>query len=294
MSRLSAALRRIRAAWAAPSTAVPAACASPPPPSPVAGQRVAGRVQCIQLDGYRMYVDLADELVGATIAAGAYEPHVTKAIAEALRSGNTFVDLGANIGYYSLLAAAVVGPGGSVIGFEARPDNVFLARLSVRENGFRNVTLHNLAVADRDSTLRMHAPEHTSLSKVVDSSVTPEAGFVCIPAVALDDALAGTDRVDVLKMDIDGGEVRALQGMRGLLARCRPKLFFEFAPFTLRELGRCDPASLIEPILELGYRLQAIPPTGQPIPLATAAEVVAYQESLGHPQIHVDLVGSCG
>lgn len=291
MSRLSTALRQRRQAWAAPNR----------PASPirwplrfVTDRQVAGRMRCVQLAGYRMYVDLADELVGANIARGAYEPHVTRAIAQTLRSGDTFVDLGANIGYYSLMAAALVGPSGSVIGFEARPDNVFLARLSVRENGFRNVTLHNTAVADRNSTLRMHAPEHTSLSKVVDWSVAMEESFVCIPAVALDDALRDTDRVDVLKMDIDGGEVRALEGMRGLLARCRPKLFFEYAPFTLRNLGHCEPTSLIEPLLELGYRLQAIPSTGPLVPLATAAEVAAYQMSFGQPQIHVDLFGSCG
>lgn len=169
-----------------------------------------------------------------------------------------------------------------------------MARLSVRENGFRNVTLHNLAVAGHESTLKMHAPEHTSLSRVVDSSVAMEEGFVSIPAVALDDALAGTARVDVLKMDIDGGEVRALRGMRGLLTRCQPKLFFEFSPFVLRELGRREPAVLIESILELGYRLRAIPPDGGLVPLANATEVVAYQESLGNPKIHVDLFGSFG
>ena len=194
MSQLSVAVRRLRQR----RRAGPAGRDCPPP-------RITGRVQCIRLPEYSLYVDMTDELVGACIARGGYEPHVTRAIAAALRPGDTFVDLGSNIGYYSLLAAAVVGPSGSVIGFEARPDNVHLARLSVRENGFRNVTLHNLAVSDRNSTLTMYAPEHTSLSKVV----------------------AGTA------------------------------------------------------------------PVGEPFPFATAGEVVAYQQSLGDPRIHVDLVGRC-
>lgn len=255
--------------------------------------RVAGRLRCIQLDGYRMYVDLTDELVGAAIAGGHYEPHVTRAISSTLQPGDTFVDLGANIGYYSLLAAAIVGPGGRVIGFEARPDNVWLARLSVRENGFRNVTLHNLAVADRATQLQMHAPDHTSLSKVVDESAEITEDFVAIPAVALDDALADLARVDVIKMDIDGGEVRALRGMCGLLERCRPKLFFEYAPFTLHELGRCAPRTLLEEVLALGYRLYAVPQIGGLIPFETVDQIVAYQASLEIPRAHIDLFGSC-
>lgn len=305
MSRLSAALRRLsqlrRAGPAGPAEPAGRDCPPPtdgpaqqPPPShPAEPPRVAGRVQCIQLPDYRIYVDMTDELVGACIARGGYEPHVTRAIATALRPGDTFVDLGSNIGYYSLLAATLVGSSGSVIGFEARPDNVHLARLSVRENGFRNVTLHNLAVSDRNSTLKMYAPEHTSLSKVVAGTAALDDDYVSIPAVALDDVLADVERVDLLKMDIDGGEARALAGMSRLLARCRPTLFFEFAPFTLRELGLCEPEAVLAQVLGMGYRLAVIPPAGEPLPFATAGEVVAYQQSLGDPRIHVDLVGRC-
>ena len=282
MSRLSVAIRRMRRKTPAP-----------PAPGPVGLPRVPGRVQCMQLGDYRMYVDITDDLVGAVIARGGFEPHVTRAIANTLRPGDTFLDLGANIGYFSLLAASRVGPTGHVIGFEARPDNVSLARLSVRENGFRNVTLHNLAVSERDSQLRMHAPDHTSLSEVVDGSVEGTEHFVVIQAVALDDALAALPRLDVVKMDIDGGELRAVRGMRGVLRRHRPKLFFEFAPYVLRELGRCNPTLVLEEILALGYRLSGLSPEGGMIPFATASDVVTHQESLGDPKIHLDLLAAC-
>lgn len=279
MSRLSVAVRRMRGKRPAP-----------PAPVPVGLPRVAGRIQCVQLGGYRMYVDTTDDLVGAVIARGAFEPHVTQAITNTLRPGDTFLDLGANIGYFSLLASSLVGPTGHVVGFEARPDNVSLARLSIRENGFRNVTLHNLAVAEQDSQLKMYAPDHTSLSQVVDRSVEGAEHFVVIQAVALDDALAGLPRLDVVKMDIDGGELRAVRGMRGVLRRHRPKLFFEFAPYVLRELGRCDPKLLLEEILDLGYRLSGLGSRGGTIPFATAGDVVAYQESLSDPRMHLDLL----
>lgn len=281
MSRLTALFRRMMFAPAAVS----------PEPCPQVTRVISGRVCCVQLDGYRMYVDMTDELVGAEIAKGLYEQHVTRAITAALGPGATFLDLGANIGYYSLLAASLVGPGGQVIGFEARPDNVAMAQLSIRENGFRNVRLHALAVADEDTTLKMLAPDHTSLSEVVDAAAVTTDEYVAIPTVALDAMLADLERVDVVKMDIDGGELRALRGMQQLLRRYRPTLFFEFSPYTLRRFGACEPEALLAEVVATGYRLQAIPASGEPVPLAAIGDVVAYQKSLGNPLAHVDLVG---
>ncbi len=230
--------------------------------------------------------------MGANIAAGVYEPHVTAAIRRVLRPGDTFVDLGVNVGYFSLMAATLVGREGRVIGFEARPDNVTLANLSARENGFENVTISNLAVAEKKKTLKMSAPEHTSLSVVVDSSRQDcQAGFVEIQAVAVDEVLGGLADIDVVKMDIDGGELQAVQGMRATLRRCQPILFFEFSPFTLQEYGQSKPEELITEIQSLGYQIFALTEHSALIPMSGYAEIEALRELLGGGTMHVDLVG---
>src|SRR5262249_6754035 len=83
------------------------------------------RYRCVSVGGFRLYVDVKDPLIGACFAAGApYERHLTAALRAALRPGDTFLDLGANMGYYTMLAASRVGPGGRVIAFEPRHDNV--------------------------------------------------------------------------------------------------------------------------------------------------------------------------
>ena len=261
---------------------------------PVA-QKHAQRIQCVRSHGFRIYVDRRDRLVGNNIAKGVYEPHVTAAIRRVLRPGDTFVDLGANVGYFSLMAATLVGRMGHVIGFEARPDNVALAKRSVRKNGFENVTIHSLAVAEKEKVLKMAAPEHTSLSVVVDASRADcQDGFVEIRAVAVDDMLGGLADVDVVKMDIDGGELQAVQGMRETLRRCRPILFFEFSPFTLEAYGQIKPEELITEIQSLGYQIFALTWESTPIPLAGYAEVEAFRELLGGGKMHVDLVGVLG
>ena len=255
----------------------------------------AERIQCVQSHGFRIYVDLQDRLVGANIAAGVYEPHVTAAIRRVLRPGDTFVDLGVNVGYFSLMAATLVGRTGRVIGFEARPDNVELANRSARENGFENVTIRSLAVAEKKKVLKMSAPDHTSLSVVVDSSRTDcQTGFVEIQAVAVDEVLGDLADVDVVKMDIDGGELQAVQGMRATLRRCQPILFFEFSPFTLEEYGQTKPADLISEIQSLGYQIFALTQQIAPIPMSGYAEIEAFRELMGGGTMHVDLVGMLG
>jgi len=281
MSKLSSALRSLFAN--AKKTA------EPPQPLPTEG------IQCVQADGFRIYVDLQDEFVGAAIAKGVYEPHVTAAIRRVLRPGDTFVDLGVNVGYFSLLAASLVGRAGNVIGFEARPDNASLARQSARENGFENITIHSLAVAEKEKVLKMLAPNHTSLSVVVDASRADcQSGFVEIRAVAVDDMLEGVADVDVIKMDIDGGEFQAVQGMIATLRRWKPILFFEFCPFTLDEYGQTKPEELIREIQSLGYQIFALTWGNAPIPMAGYAEIDAFRELMGGGTMHVDLVGVLG
>lgn len=261
------------------------------PPQPLPSQRI----QCVQSHGFRIYVDLQDQLVGAAIAAGVYEPHVTAAIRRVLRPGDTFVDLGVNVGYFSLLASSLVGRTGNVIGFEARPDNVSLAKQSARENGFENMTIHGLAVAEKEKVLKMLAPDHTSLSVVVDASRADcQSGFVEIRAVAVDDMLGGLEDVDVIKMDIDGGEFQAVQGMKATLRRWKPILFFEFSPFTLEEYGQTKPEELIAEIQSLGYQIFALTRENAPIPMAGYAEIEGFRELLGGGTMHVDLVGVLG
>src|SRR5262250_1998178 len=113
----------------------------------------------LRLPDFKIYVRLDDWAIGARIAVRrTHEPHVTRVMCALLQPGAVMVDIGANIGYYTLLAAARVGSTGKVIAFEPSIDNCALLHKSLQANRFENVVLHNVAVADTASVVgfRMH------------------------------------------------------------------------------------------------------------------------------------------
>lgn len=251
------------------------------------------RYRCVSAGGFRLYVDMRDAMIGSSIASGApYEAHLAAVLRKALRPGDTFLDLGANIGYFTMLAASLVGPSGRVIAFEPRHDNVALLRLSARENGFGCVEVHPLAAAEREQAFKYYPHPDNSLSHVVEEARLGSGTSHAVRAVALDEALAGLPRLDVVKMDIDGNEPRALAGMRGLLTRHHPLLFFELAPSCLEQVSRADPEALLEEIRRLGYELRTLGLDGYASPPQTAQEVLAAYRRSG--STHIDLVAYPG
>lgn len=220
----------------------------------------------VELPEFKMNVRLNDNFIGAMIAREKrYEPHVTHVLRSVLSPGHTFVDVGANIGYFSLLAASLVGSAGRVIAFEPNPANCELLRRSATANGFEKVIdLHPVAVAEQNQQLHFATAGIDSNGRVVNPA---EAAAEVVPlptveAVALDDALASCDRVDVIKLDVEGAEARAWRGMQAIVHRHHPVLIFEFSPVLLRQTSEVDPAAFLAEV-QSGYDLWIISPEGE-------------------------------
>lgn len=171
-----------------------------------------------------------DQFMDRSVYFHAFEPCVARALLGQLHAGDTFIDVGANIGYYTLAAARIVGPTGRVISFEPQP-RIF-ARLCehVQMNGLGNVTCHPWALADQDGELQLHVPPaevgfgHASLAKQDWAA----AECVPVPVRRLDDLLLPSlERLDVIKLDAEGAELAILQGARQLLHRFHPHLVVE-------------------------------------------------------------------
>lgn len=220
----------------------------------------------VELPGFKMYVRLNDNFIGAVIARDKqYEAHVTRVLGEQLSHGSTFIDVGANIGYFSLLAASIVGPAGRVIAFEPDQANCDLLRASMAANNFEKVIeLQPFAVAEARQRLRFTPPGIDSNGRVVNTAELANGGdtLVTVEAVALDELLADIDRVDVIKLDIEGAEARAWRGMQNLVQRHRPKVLFEFSPILLRQTSQIDPAAFLAEVEKAGYELFIITPEG--------------------------------
>jgi FkbM family methyltransferase len=182
------------------------------------------------LTGWRMCLDLQAE---KDYWLGTYEPDLQTAILDWVKPGMKTYDLGANVGYVSLLMAKQVGLEGQVTSFEPLPANIarFQQNLALNQSRVR-VTLVQAAVVEADRLVTFLTGRSAAMGKVAGVPGRDQAAYaaeVQVTGVALDTYLAevGGQPPDVIKIDIEGGEVLALPGMRGLLRNSPPLIFLE-------------------------------------------------------------------
>jgi FkbM family methyltransferase len=248
-------------------------------------QRRRGLVAPVVCDGFTVFARPGDLEVGAELGRSReYEPHVTTELLGLLRPSQVVVDVGANIGYFTMLAASRIGPSGRVIAFEPNPDNCALIRNGIEANGFVNVDLHAYGVADIDSDF---AIDITGSNGALRQE--RRAGDVIVRTVILDSYLAHENRMDIVKMDIEGFEGRALRGMRQLLERHRPVIFTEFSPAELQRRSHIEPRAFIGELQAAGYHLFVLGhDTGRSQQPQTADDILAAH-SVARTS-HLDLV----
>lgn len=207
--------------------------------------------------GFDMALDLAQFVDRTIYCTGEWEPHETAVIRRVLRAGDTFVDVGANIGYFSLLGAKLVGPRGRVHAFEANPATACLLQTNLDRNGAANVVVHALAVGEEAGQATIHEPEDGNMGSDFASPCAGGSGGLQV-RMDLIDAVVKAERVRLIKLDIEGGEAKALRGARGLLADANaPDLLFEYAPSLLERAGD-NGGELLEWLRGLGYALHEI------------------------------------
>jgi FkbM family methyltransferase len=189
---------------------------------------------------------------------GEEEAQMTAVFKQAVKPGDTVLDVGGYLGWFTLLAARAVGPQGRVIVVEANPQSLELLERNVDRNGFSDrVTIHRTAVADEPGT----ATFYWDASDGSASGLAPPdnlGGSYEVRLATIDSLLEGA-QPDVVKIDIEGGEVRALAGMRETLARAKPgmKLFVELNPGALANADTSGEALLAE-LRNAGFRINMI------------------------------------
>jgi FkbM family methyltransferase len=244
---------------------------------------VFGNRRRVRVHGRPFTIDLRDEEVSFRILLlGEWEPNETALFRTLIKPGDRVIDLGAHIGYFSLLFGSLVGTEGRVIGIEPDPENAALARLNIAENGMERfvrileaaggarqgrATLYRLTVGDRGDQRMFDAKggqlhRRGRVREAVDVSV-----------VTVDDCARDLDRVDVIKMDVQGCERQVLEGMSETLDR-NPGLVLvtEFAPAHLEAAGE-KPNDLLAFLRQRGFSTWFIGTAGKP-QRADFAEVV--------------------
>jgi FkbM family methyltransferase len=241
----------------------------------------------VDLSGYGVYVMPGDYIGDAILKAKAYEPHVTALIRTTLKKDDVFLDLGANVGYFTLLAASLVKDAGKVIAFEPNPQNQQLLYASIVKNGFSNIKVYPYAVSDSETLLRFTTVG--SNGGVVTDFSKDQRYFLLVQAVVLDDMLTNEARIDVVKIDIEAHEPSAIRGMAALINRHKPKIITEYHPWAMQLNNAEAPLEYLQQIYSFGYSLSIIEPTGNLLAVSNADDIMHYWETLDNETAHLDL-----
>jgi FkbM family methyltransferase len=222
--------------------------------------------------GHVLYLDTRDDsLVPALVLRGVWEPNVTRVLLRLLRPGMRVIEIGANVGYYTLLAGSCVGPSGSVLAFEANPDIAARLRRAVIVNGYQWWTsVVASAVAEREGRATLHVlqRQHGSSGLFPRGSVYLQAFNEVtrpleVPVTTLDGFLGHDPApVDLLKIDAEGTEPLIFDGMRGLLERSQHlRAVIEFTPRLIANAGR-DAGAFLDTLASLGFHIDVIDARG--------------------------------
>jgi len=188
------------------------------------------------VNGFTMLVKGTDMGIGRELAFyRVHEPTVTKLLPGFVRPGDTVLDIGANIGYYALLFSQLVGASGTVIAVEPHPENVHLLELNLKFNRVTNVKVMPFAVSDEVGTAEMFVSDGSNWHSLHPTDLTSQRK-ISVPTVTIDTITAQLGgSVDLIRMDIEGWEVKALKGAEGTLKRDLPALVVEVHPNYMQE-----------------------------------------------------------
>ena len=219
-----------------------------------------------------------DKYVGQRIALEKYEPYETELILRQIKSGDIIVDIGANIGYYTVLFADKVGKLGKVIAIEPDPINFEILQKNIKENRLKNVVAVQAAVGSENKKMEIyesktnygdhrlwqnpsvdksgHPPAEAIASAIAGRSPLEERETLNIFCRRLDDllkdlgyssvaeAMEGQSKINLIKMDTQGWEPEVFAGAQKTIEKDLPIIFFEYSP-TSYKLAKLDETEMM-------------------------------------------------
>jgi len=192
---------------------------------------------------YNDYICTSSDLDGLIVFHPLHEYRVVQILKILLHRGATFIDVGAHVGKYTLLACKIVGPEGVVLALEPVPENYMCLTTNIRINNLQNIVIAKpLAAWSNKTILKFTIPP----CKTAPSAKTlrhytglPLRGYeILCPATDLDSLVQGLKigKIDVIKIDVEGAEVEVLKGSEGILRKYKPKIIIEIRPQTLDDV----------------------------------------------------------
>ena len=243
--------------------------------------------------GLKIFTGADDAGVGQAVRGGSYEPEVCAVFESILRPGMSVLDLGANIGFFALLAAQIVGPTGSVTAVEPNPRNVRLLEASRRANGFAQLTILQVAAGAENGLLVLNTSYSNGTTAGLPAEIATLLAAETVPALRIDALLPPGRRIDLIKIDVEGAEYPALRGCEATIRRDRPAIISEFSPGLMPGISGIDGPGYLRWLVGLGYRLFVIQPDGT-LEAAGADVNLVMRAYKARGTDHVDLLARHG
>jgi FkbM family methyltransferase len=207
------------------------------------------RVWMTECEDFRFWFNTSDRDMGVVMATGQYEPESVRVIRKILRPGMTCIDAGAQTGFYTCLMASVVGEGGMVHAFEPMPASYELLVKNVQENRFETrVRTYQLACSNAATEI-----EASQVGAMYVAGAVPGCPPVSMRAVRVDEIVQ--EPVALIKIDVEGHEPAAIEGMRDLIRRSHPVIVSECNEYWLNHCSGTSSGAYVGLLNSFGYHV---------------------------------------
>ena len=207
------------------------------------------RLWMTALEGFRFWFNTSDRDMGVVMAMGQYEAESVRFIRKVLRPGMTCIDAGAQTGFYTCLMASVVGEGGMVHAFEPMPASYELLVKNVQENRFET-RVHTYQLACSNAATEIEASQ---VGAMYVAGAVPGCPPVSMRAIPVDEMVQGP--VDLIKIDVEGHEPAAIEGMRQLIQRSHPVIVSECNEYWLKSCSGTSSGAYVGLLNSFGYHV---------------------------------------
>ena len=207
----------------------------------------------------KLFLNKKDAVVSGALSLGVYERYETELFRSALKEGMTVLDIGANIGYYTVIAMNHVGSSGKVFSFEPEPENFDFLQRNITAQKNKNAHAFFFGLADKPSKSKLFlSSDNKGKHSLSQSGEMKESIVVSIETGDRLLQTVGINKVDLIKMDVEGAEPLALKGLDSLLSKSSPCLLFcEYHPEALTRSG-FKPISFLQNIASKGFLINEI------------------------------------
>ena len=221
------------------------------------------KVELVHFPGFSVFASIDDLAVGNHVLIGrSYDPGVAAVLNRRVKPGMAVVDIGANIGYLTMLLASLVRKSGLVVAVEPNPENIKLLEASRRVNGFDQVLVIQAAAGRHTTLLALNVSYSNGTTTELPTDLDAIFASRPVPCFALDDILPKDRRIHLVKIDTEGAELNAVIGLSGTIERDRPVIISEFTPGILPGISHCSGPEYLRFLAAKGYRIGVIEKDG--------------------------------